>query len=165
MEDWADRHVARWRDHWIGIEFDDDTEAIFIRMGRLTRHLHTESRTAISSTGLEEHEYNTLHQLMIRDTPGTASPTQLAQDLGISGAGMTGRLDSMERSGWIKRSTIPDDRRRVQIEVTTAGAKIWRQAMGLRGAAEEHLVEALSPRERATLTRLLKKLTERAGDP
>ena len=36
-EDWTDRHVARWRDHWIDVAFDDDVEAIVVRIGRL-RH-------------------------------------------------------------------------------------------------------------------------------
>ena len=34
-EDWTDRHVARWRDHWIDVAFEDDVEAIVVRIGRL----------------------------------------------------------------------------------------------------------------------------------
>lgn len=34
--DWADRHVARWRDHWIDVTFDDEVEAIAVRLDRLT---------------------------------------------------------------------------------------------------------------------------------
>ena len=28
-----DRHVARWRDHWIDIHFDDEVEAMVERIG------------------------------------------------------------------------------------------------------------------------------------
>jgi len=158
-DDWADRHVARWRDHWVDIRFDDEVEAIWIRMLRLLHHLKGHTRTAVAQVGLQEFEYQTLHNLMIRDTPGRASPSALAEDLGISAAGMTGRLDSLETAGWIQRRPSPDDRRRVEIEVTRTGADVWRRAMDLRGRHEEELLGTLSPQERSELARLLKKVT------
>jgi DNA-binding MarR family transcriptional regulator len=128
-------------------------------MYRLLRHLKEHKQAAVAQVGLQEFEYDTLHQLMIRDTPGHASPSALAQDLGMSGAGMTGRLDTLERAGWIQRRSSPDDRRRVEVEVTRAGADVWRRAMDLRGRYEEELVGVLTPAERTELARLLKRLT------
>lgn len=158
-EDWADRHVARWRDHWIDIDFDDDVEAIVVRMGRLVRHFRSTKQLVLAEVGLQDFEYQTLHLLMVRDTPGHASPSVLAADLGISNAGMTGRLNALEKAGWVQRRANADDRRRVGIEVTRAGVDVWRRAMKLRGRAEEDLVGTLSAEERATLARLLKTLT------
>src|SRR6478735_3249973 len=158
-EDWADRHVARWRDHWLDVEFDDDVEAIVVRIGRLRQHFKMTTQQAVAEVGLQDFEYETLHQLMIRDTPGLASPSALAEDLGISNAGMTGRLDALERAGWIQRRASADDRRRVHVEATRSGMAVWRRAMGLRGAAEDAVVQVLDPAERATLAGLLKKLT------
>ncbi len=158
-EDWADRHVARWRDHWIGVTFEDDVEAIVVRMGRIMRHFKTGTQKALSTVGLQDFEYDTLHHLMIRDTPGHASPSDLAADLGISPAGMTGRLDALERSGWVQRRASADDRRRVDVEVTKAGVDIWRKAMDLRGQSEDEVVYVLDASERATLAALLKKMT------
>jgi DNA-binding MarR family transcriptional regulator len=159
QEDWADRHVARWRDHWIDVTFEDDVEAIVVRMGRLVEHFRAATKRALAETGLQEFEYKTLHHLMIRDTPGHASPSALAADLGISGAGMTGRLDSLEMAGFIQRRADADDRRRIGVEITRSGADVWRRAMALRGKAEDEVVHALTERERATLARLLKKMT------
>lgn len=159
QDDWADRHVARWRDHWIDVPFDDDVEAIVVRMARLVQHFRAATKAALAEVGLQDHEYETLHLLMIRDTPGHASPSALAADLGISGAGMTGRLDALEKAGWIQRRADADDRRRVGVEVTRSGADLWRRAMALRGKAEEEVVTVLSPRDRAGLARLLKRLT------
>ena len=159
-QDWADLHVERWRGHWmLDTPFDDDTEAIFIRMGRLLRHLRSVAEQAARQVGLEQFEYETLHHLMVRDTPGTAAPSQLAVDLGISPAGMTGRLITLEKSGWVRRTTPPDDRRRLQVEITNDGVKIWRRAMRLRGQAEDELGGALSREERATLAALLRRMT------
>jgi DNA-binding MarR family transcriptional regulator len=157
--DWTDRHVERWRSHWVDIHFDDEVEAVVTRISRLQRFLKTTVQTAIAEVGLQDFEYETLHSLMIRETPGTASPTDLAEDLGVSGAGMTGRLDGLEKAGWVQRAASPDDRRRVIVEITRSGAEVWRTAMALRGAQEEEMVGVLSDRERAQFNRLLKKLT------
>lgn len=160
-DDWADRHVARWRGHWIDVDFDDEVEAITVRIGRIVRHFRRAKQEAVAAAGLQEHEYDTLHHLMIRDTPGQATPSDLAEDLGISNAGMTGRLDSLEAAGWIQRRTAPEDRRRVRVEATKAGVEVWRRAMGLRGRAEDELFGELSAAERTELARLLKKLALR----
>lgn len=158
-EDWADRHVARWRDHWIDVHFEDDVEAIVVRIGRLTKHFRAVKQEAVQGAGLQDFEYDTLHVLMIRDTPGQASPSALAADLEISNAGMTGRLDALEKAGWIQRRASADDRRRVDVEITRQGAEVWRRAMELRGEGEDEVVHVLSARERATLAALLKKMT------
>jgi DNA-binding MarR family transcriptional regulator len=158
-KDSADLHVERWRDHWIDITFDDEVEAFTVRISNLNRYLRGTKQAALVETGLQDFEYNTLHALMIRDTPGHASPGALAQELGVSNAGMTGRLDGLEKQGWIKRMPGAEDRRRVDVEVTRAGAAVWRRAMELRGTAEDELAAALTRRELVTLNRLLKKLT------
>jgi DNA-binding MarR family transcriptional regulator len=157
-KDAADLHVERWRDHWIDITFDDEVEAMTVRILNLARYLRESKQAALAETGLQDFEYDTLHTLMIRETPGHASPGQLAQDLGVSNAGMTGRLDGLEKKGWVKRMPGADDRRRVDVEVTRAGAAIWRRAMALRGTAEDELGAALSRRELVTLNRLLRTL-------
>jgi DNA-binding MarR family transcriptional regulator len=164
-EDWADRHVARWRDHWIDISFEDDVEAIVVRIERLTKHFRAVKQEALTGAGLQGFEYDTLHVLMIRDTPGRASPSVLAADLKISNAGMTGRLDALEKAGWIQRRSVADDRRRVDVEITRKGAGIWRRAMELRGEGEDEVVHALTGEERATLAALLKKMTLSIEDP
>ncbi len=158
-EDFADRHVARWRDHWIDIPFDDAVEAAVIRIGKLCRYLRESKHAAVLELGLQDFEYDTLHTLMIRDTPGRASPRDLARDLGVSPAGMTGRLDGLERSGYVRRIPSSSDRRRIDVEVTHAGLDLWRQAMARRGHAEEDLMATLSQQELSTLNRLLKVLT------
>jgi DNA-binding MarR family transcriptional regulator len=96
---------------------------------------------------------------MIRDTPGRASPGELAQEMGLSNAGVTGRLDSMEKKGWLQRTPGVDDRRRVEVEATREGLRLWREAMELRGSAENDVATALTTAELATLNELAKKKT------
>jgi DNA-binding MarR family transcriptional regulator len=163
-EDWTDRHVARWKDHWLDLGFDEEVEGVFTRVTRVARYLRVATTAAVAEVGLTDFEYETLHALMIRDTPGSASPTELAQEVGVTGAGMTGRLDGLEKAGWVRRTASVNDRRRVIVEVTKSGMEIWKQAMEIRGRAEEDLAEALTARELTTLNRLLKKVTVRSEE-
>lgn len=159
-KDAADLHVERWRDHWVLDEgFDDGVEAMTVRLVELVRWFKTSTKEAVAQVGLEDYEYATLHSLMIRETPGRASPTELAEATNVSNAGMTGRLDALEKKGWIKRLPGREDRRRVDVEATREGVDIWRAAMKLRGANENSVASVLTPRELTTLNRLLKKMT------
>lgn len=157
--DAADRHVEHWRDHWLDIPFDPAVEAAAVRVGRIAHSFKDALVAAATEVGIQVHEYETLHSLMVRDTPGHATPTELAEDTHVSPAGITGRLDSMERAGWVRRVPSLADRRRIDVEITRDGLALWRRAMDMRGSAETDLFSVLSPRELATLNRLLKKLT------
>ncbi|WP_230487155.1 MarR family winged helix-turn-helix transcriptional regulator [Nocardioides anomalus] len=160
--DEADLHVERWRDHWVlDKAFDDDVEAMTVRIHHIGKWFRATTKRALAEVGLQDFEYQTLHALMIRDTPGHASPGELAAALDVSGAGMTGRLDSMEKKGWLKRKPGVDDRRRVEVEATREGLRLWREAMALRGSAEELTAAALTREELGQLNGLLKKMTLR----
>ena len=47
------------------------------RIGAIARYLKSTKKDALADTGLQDFEYDTLHLLMIRDTPGQvpARPT------------------------------------------------------------------------------------------
>ncbi len=45
-----------------------------MRLSRIRRYHREALKVAAAQVGLAVHEYETLHALMIRDTPGTASP-------------------------------------------------------------------------------------------
>ena len=69
---------------------------------------------------------------------------------------MSGYLDGLERAGWVQRTSCPDDRRRVVVEITESGQRSGDRAMAPRGSQEEEMVGVLSGRERAQLNKLLK---------
>ena len=159
-KDGADLHVERWRDHWVLDKgFDDEVEAMTVRIWTIHKRFRAATKEAAAQVGLQDFEYQTLHALMIRDTPGRASPGELAQEMEVSNAGVTGRLDSMEKKGWVKRMPGVGDRRRVEVEATREGLRLWREAMQLRGTVEDDVATALSKAELATLNKLLKKMT------
>jgi DNA-binding MarR family transcriptional regulator len=160
VEDSVDQHIARWRGK---APFDERVEAIVTRMQFLVKHVSQAKDTAMARVGLQDFEYETLHRLGSRGRPqgaaaSRATPSELAAELKISPAGMTGRLDTLEKAGLVRRIRSDEDRRRVDIELTEHGRKIWLEAMGLRGEAEDAMVGVLDPDAQETLSALLKQM-------
>jgi DNA-binding MarR family transcriptional regulator len=153
--DSVDRHIARWRDK---APFDERAEGIITRIQLLTKHVSHAADRAFQQVGLQLFEFETLHRLASRGEVARATPSELAAELMLSPAGMTGRLDTLEKAGLVERIRGTDDRRRVDVELTELGRTRWRAAMELRGAAELAMVEPLDPAERDTLDALLKRM-------
>src|SRR4051812_44502823 len=118
VEDSVDRHIARWRGK---APFDERVEAIVTRMQFLVKYVSQGKDNALASVGLQEFEYEVLHRLGSRGTPGRATPSELAAELKMSPAGMTGRLDTLEKAGLVERIRSATDRRRVDVEITELG--------------------------------------------
>ncbi|MET8865342.1 MarR family transcriptional regulator [Nonomuraea sp. NPDC004580] len=157
MEDSVDRHLARWRGK---APFDERVEAIVTRLQFLVKHIVHTKEAALSEVGMQDFEFETLHRLVARG--GVATPSELAADLLLSPAGMTGRLDTLERSALVRRVRSTEDRRRVDVELTSKGHDLWMEAMTIRAEVEASMIKALSPEDQAHLDGLLKKLLHNA---
>jgi DNA-binding MarR family transcriptional regulator len=153
--DSVDRHLARWRDK---APFDERVEGIITRIQLLTKHVSQAADHAFQEVGLQLFEFETLHRLASRGEVARATPSELAAELMLSPAGMTGRLDTLEKAGLVNRIRGADDRRRVDVELTELGRTRWRAAMELRGTAEQAMVEPLDRTEQDTLDALLKRM-------
>ncbi|SEG72716.1 DNA-binding transcriptional regulator, MarR family [Thermomonospora echinospora] len=159
MEDSVDRHIARWR----GLTpFDDRAEGIITRIQFLAKHVGQTKDRALAEVGLQESEFETMHRLVSRGRPWRAGPSELAAELMLSPAGMTGRLDTLERAGLVRRLRGTGDRRRVEVELTEFGHDRWQEAMRLRGEAEEAMLEGLDEADQEALNALLKRMLVRA---
>ncbi|MGW0806771.1 MarR family winged helix-turn-helix transcriptional regulator [Nonomuraea sp. NPDC002799] len=153
MEDSVDRHLARWRGK---APFDERVEAIVTRMQSLVKHLAHTKAAALAEVGIADFAFETLHRLTARG--GSATPTELATDLLLSPAGMTGRLDTLEKADLVRRVRSTDDRRRVDVELTLKGHELWVEAMTIRCEVESGMVNTLDPDGQETLNALLKQL-------
>ena len=152
-EDSVDRHLGRWRGK---APYDERVEAVVTRMQFLVKHLRQTKETALAQVGMQDFEFETLHRLVAGS--GSATPSELATELMLSPAGMTGRLDTLEKSGLIRRLRSTDDRRRVDVELTDKGHELWLEAMRIRGEVEARMIYALNPAEQEILDGLLKQL-------
>ncbi|MFE2872372.1 MarR family winged helix-turn-helix transcriptional regulator [Embleya sp. NPDC059259] len=154
-DDSVDRHIARWR-HMA--PFDERVEGIVTRIQMLTKHLAQVKGRALAEVGLQPFEFDTLHRLASRGVPYRATPSELAAELMVSPAGITGRLDTLEEAGSIRRIRGTEDRRRVDVELTDSGRARWTAAMKLLDRAERAMVKPLGETDQDVLLALLKRM-------
>ena len=85
--------------------------------------------------------------------------SDLAEPLGLTAAGTTRMLDTLEDLGYIARSRSPNtDQRQVYVAMTVAGAQALQVADKVLLERVRVLVERLDAGERAELVTLLQKL-------
>ncbi|MFI6848218.1 MarR family winged helix-turn-helix transcriptional regulator [Kitasatospora sp. NPDC050467] len=152
--DWTDGHVERWQS--VLPHLDPDIEGAVTRMNKLSRHLRRVREQGVADYGLQKHEFDTLHELAGRG--GRAVPSELRADLNLAPASVTGRLEALERRGFVVRTPSTEDRRRVDVELTKAGRAAWQEALDVVGREEHRLLGVLAPEERRLLSDLLRRV-------
>lgn len=158
--DWTDGHVERWKP--VLPELDPDVEGAVTRMKKLSVHLRRVREQSLLDFDLDRQEFDTLHKLAGRG--GTAAPSDLAADLDLAPASVTGRLDALERRGFVRRTPSTTDRRRVDVELTDRGRSTWLGAMDVLGNEEERLLGVLGKDERRLLNSMLRRVMVVAED-
>jgi DNA-binding MarR family transcriptional regulator len=107
--------------------------------------------------GLGRGEVGVLGALRIAGQPHQLSPTRLAKGLMLSSAGITSRIDRLERRGFVRRLPDPDDRRGVIIELTDSGLQVVDAAVAALSTSDHELLERMEPAELVQLEGLLRK--------
>ena len=128
------------------------------RLSRVALHVERTQEAAFGRFGLNRGEMGVLGALALAGPRQQLSPTQLFKGLMLSSAGITSRLDRLERGGYVKRTRHPSDRRGVLVELTPAGRKAFEQAVAADASAEKELVSSLSREDQRALAALLRKL-------
>nr|WSW67231.1 MarR family transcriptional regulator [Streptomyces sp. NBC_00995] len=154
QRDWTDGHVERWKP--VLPELDPEVEGAVTRMKKLGVHLRRVREQSLVDFDLDRQEFDTLHKLAGRG--GNAAPSELAADLDLAPASVTGRLDALERRGFVRRRPSTTDRRRVDVELTEEGRSTWTGAMEFLGHEEERLLGVLDEDERALLNDMLRRI-------
>jgi|SRR5262245_14304659 len=155
-EDLIDRTIGGWR----GARQDIDTASLQVtgRLARIGGHLARRQEGVFERFGLNRGEVGALSALRVSGPPYQLSPTRLGRGLMLSSAGMTSRIDRLERRGFVRRLPDPDDRRGVIIELTDQGIATVDDAVRAVAASDRELVERLDPSEITALESLLRKL-------
>lgn len=91
---------------------------------------------------------------LLRDH-GATTQTGLAEALRLDPSNLVGLLNDLERRGMTIRQHHPDDRRRHIVTIADFGITELHNAEQHLAAAEDHVLGALDPEERATLHCLL----------
>lgn len=157
--DFTDELLGRWSK--IRPEIDVAPYQVTSRISRLGQLIAKQQEESFSEFRLNRGEVGVLSALRTADPPHRLSPTRLFRGLMLSSAGMTSRLDRLQRRGLVKRIPDPDDRRGILVELTAAGRKAVDDAVAANTAGERVFLENLSAKEVDTLIRLLRKMLTR----
>jgi DNA-binding MarR family transcriptional regulator len=164
QQDSVDRHVEHWKREIP--ELDPLVEGIITRMQMLLRHLkQTRHATLASHYGLEDYEYATLHFLGGCGPDHRATPSEIAAWQQMSPSGITGRLDALEKRGFIRRLPSPTDRRKVIVELTEEGRQAWRSTFDPQTNEEAKVLAALGPDEQEQLDGMLRRMMQVVDRP
>lgn len=137
--------------------FNGASDGTSRRVARLANHINSEAEALFSRFGITHGGFQVLASLYRAGPPFRRSPSRVARGLMLSGAGLTGRMDQLERGGWLKRTRHQRDRRAVVVELTTAGRRLVRSAFPVFVESHARLLDgALEPRQQLALRTLLR---------
>ena len=154
--DTTDQQLEGWGDARPDIEVG--ALQVTARLTRVGAHLARRQEAVFGRFGLGRGEVGALSALRIAGPPHRLSPTRLAKGLMLSSAGVTSRIDRLERRGLVRRLADPNDRRGVLIELTDEGLEVVDAAVAAITVSDQQLLARLDPGEVAQLEAILRKL-------
>ena len=156
MDDTTDRQLEGWS----GVRPDLEIDALQVtaRLTRVGAHLARRQDAVFGRFGLGRGEVGALSALRVAGPPYRLSPTHLAKGLMLSSAGITSRIDRLERRGFVRRLADPNDRRGVMVELTDEGLEAVDSAVAALTVSDQQLLARLEPDEIAQLESILRKL-------
>jgi len=139
-------------------DLDNESMAILGRLGRLMTVGTAKVDSVFTAHGLQRGEFDVLATLRRSGEPYELSPSALADTLMMSRAGMTSRLDRLERAGLVRRTADSGDRRSIRIAFTDRGRRLIDIVVSEHFENETQILSALSPADRKTLDRIVRLL-------
>jgi DNA-binding MarR family transcriptional regulator len=155
-EDTTDRVLSGWEETRPDLAVG--ALQVTARLSRIGPLLARRQEEVFDRFSLSRGEVGALSALRIAGAPYRLSPTRLAKGLMLSSAGITSRIDRLERRGLVRRLDDPDDRRGVIIELTDEGSKVVDEAVAALAISDRQLLERLDPQEVDQLEGLLRKV-------
>jgi DNA-binding MarR family transcriptional regulator len=156
MSDHIDENLEAWAR--VRPDLDLSAWAITLRIGRIASHVQFQEKL-YEPFGLNRG--GTLTLFALRRSPNhKLSPTQLGETTMATSATVTARLDKLQEQGLITRRHDTKDRRGIIVQLTPKGREVADQLVEVVVAQRTHQMEMLSPKERADLTTLLRKVLE-----
>ncbi len=109
--------------------------------------------------GISEGRFAVLMHLSI-EPELCESPSKLAKHCGVSRTAMTGLLDGLEKSGFVKRESHPTDRRGLMVKLTVKGQSFLDTIVPQEYHFLSELMSGLSDSERKKMVEMATKITK-----
>ncbi|MGV6805037.1 MAG: MarR family winged helix-turn-helix transcriptional regulator [Ruegeria sp.] len=154
--DAVDQILIQWRVEYPGL----NTSAMG-PIGRLSRVAAGFSRSmgeTFAQHGLNGSSFDVLATLRRTPVPHALSAGDLMSSMMVTSGTTTNRIDQLERAGLVKRSTDPNDARRILVRLTKKGKTLVDKAIIDHSETQRQLLGGLSTQEVETLDNLLRKL-------
>jgi DNA-binding MarR family transcriptional regulator len=155
-DDSVDRIVHAWRES--DPQLDSSTLEFTGRLLLCAGYLERAVTAVLKPFGLSIADFDVLNTLRRVGDQRGSKPTDLARASLITTGAMTSRLDRLERSGLIRRTPDPADRRGLLIRLTPRGSKVARQALHAVIASNHGFLEPLSSQQVESCVSALKLL-------
>jgi|ERR1700736_1451660 len=137
---------------------DVGAAAITGRIRRTNFHLNRNAEDVLNGFNSTGASFDVLAALYAVGPPYQMTPTQFYRGHMMSSAGVTARLDVVERAGLVARSRDPRDRRGVIVTLTKAGQKTVREAAQALYRRQAFVLAVYTERERKQMLNLMKRL-------
>lgn len=135
-------------------------ERIPFLLAQLGSHVSSDFQRRLAPIGADPRTYAVLVALAADDGQ---SQRQLSERLGIHRNAMVTVIDNLEQQGLAKRLPHPDDRRAVAVTLTAKARRLLPALHEQGRSIEDQITAPLSPKESATLRRLLQRVAAGAG--
>lgn len=110
--------------------------------------------------GISPGKYSVLTELLALQTGEAASPSELAERIGVRRPTITGLVDGLCRQGLVRRKPRTTDRRQVAITLSPEGEAFIREFLPGQFAAMTAIVSPLTDVQRGQLKEILAMLEE-----
>src|SRR6202171_1141607 len=137
---------------------DVGAAAVTGRIRRTNFHLNRNAEEVFNGFNTTGASFDVLAALYAAGPPYQMTPTDFYRGHVMSSAGVTARLDVVERAGLARRSRDPRDRRCVIVTLTKAGQKLVRDAAQALYRRQAFVQKVYTERERRQVLNLLKRL-------
>jgi DNA-binding MarR family transcriptional regulator len=137
---------------------DVGAAAITGRIRRTNFHLNRNAEEVFNGFNTTGASFDVLAALYAAGPPFQMTPTDFYRGHVMSSAGVTARLDVVERAGLATRSRDPRDRRGVIVTLTKTGQKLVRDAAQALYRRQAFVQKVYTERERKQVLHLMKRL-------
>ena len=132
----------------------------YVKFVRAYDTIDSRLRSALREEGLTVSQLGVLEALM---HIGPMVQSELAEKLLTSPSNLTTVLDNLERDGMVRRQRSTEDRRQVEVSLTSDGRELIEDVFPSHAQRITRLFGALDPDEQEELGRLCRKLGRGAG--
>jgi DNA-binding MarR family transcriptional regulator len=134
---------------------DELVQRVITSVHGLSRRLNQWYARQLADLDLTAGEWAVMDRLVRDGEERGLTPSVLADAVHVAPSSMTHRLDRMAERGLVSRSTDPDNRVRVRVQLTEEGWQLFRNVIQESDMLESDVLGPLSAKERTRLADLL----------